>query len=162
MKTKNLFLFAAAISMLVACSHAPDGNSKEVKALAIVSSIEFMDSHFDNVIKSSIVASLRGDESKVKDIKYMIDNNSFGFLQRSEYDILLGDNYDITNFNNILDSCISKRIINLTDIRIDKKDDNLRKSEYSAKLLYGLLYYDISYTAQYTEDGKLIVEAIVK
>ncbi len=156
MKTTKISILALFITLLISsCQHAPNANDKEVKEKAIENAIKMIYSNSTYFQRSILIRSMRGDKKASKDL----DNK---WLEDFTNGLAAFGKNNSEELKSVIDSSLKIGNIRIDNIRIDNTNNELKKSECSADLYFGLLFYNISYMAQYTEDGILVVETQFK
>lgn len=155
---RNALFFTVLLFLISSCNKYPNVNDEEVKNLAIESAkyslvnLEFLERY---LVKSA----LNGDDTDLNNRLNIIKSDNFSSFNY-KYRFL---NYiDNDKFIQSLDSAIKAKRIKIENVRIDNTSNEFKKCECSADLKIGELRYPISYSAQYSEDGKLIVQTQLK
>ena len=159
LKTTKILMLALITSLLiVSCKQAPKANSEEVKKKATESAIKMIYINFNYIQKNILLCSMRGDQKGINDL-----NQNTWIKDLAE---ALSNSYTENKMNEelrpVIDSTLNVGNITIENIRVDNSNNDLKKCECSADLNIGLVSYKIKYTAQYTEDGKLVVETQFK
>ena len=152
MKATKLFMLALFTGLfIVSCQHAPKANDEEVKKKAIESAINIFYTKFNYIQKAALINAMRGDQEadkKMKMSEYFVEGS---FLNDKNEKLIP-----------VIDSSLKAGNITIENIKVENRNNELKKCECSADLIIGTLSYKVSYIAQYTEDGKLIVETQLK
>lgn len=150
------FLMLALITslLIISCKQAPKASDSEVKNKVIESAINEICEKASCYQRYMLISSMRGDKDAFK-------NEDNKWLEKECKDLEIFENYK-DKLKVVLDSSLKEGNITIENIRVDNSNNELRKCECSADLNLGLISYKISYIAQYTEEGKLVVETQFK
>lgn len=153
---KRNALFFIVLLFLASCNNYPNVNDEVVKNLALESAKHaLLNLSFSQ--KNLVKLAIRGDTVELKN---NLDAIRLGYF--SSFDCQFLNHFEDDKFIQTLDSAIQAKKITIENVRVDNVSSELKKSECSAELQIGELRYQISYSAQYSEDDKLIVQTQLK
>jgi len=152
-----LTILALPIIVCLSCSKsgAPSCNDEPVKKLVLdISREEFRHALFDNAIKYNTELPRHNLGTQVHDLTYDEVNKL-----KDAPDINTPYKEEARKLMSTVDQQVTALNINLTNIRLNGKHDDIKKCECGGDLtLSNGKALPITYTAQYTEDGKIYVE----
>lgn len=145
MKTKTLSLLLGIILLASCGKSAPKGDSPEVKKQIVDKVISIIVDKGRYSDKKVLIDALHGkDTRETQQFMTWADNNPF--IQNSK------------EFQLLCDSARTAGLITVKDIRTESIDKEIKKTECKATFSVGVLSFPITYSVQYTEEGKLYVD----
>lgn len=153
----KLFVLFSSIVLLIACGKsAPKCDDDDVKKLAIQTAIKSYLNQAKFSDKITMLKYLRGDNDAFKNANTFEDAmvNSIGGFATA-----FGDSESDSLFSVPIDSAYQAGAITLDAIRVKEISDELKKCGCEANINFKQIYYEISYSAQYTEDNRVYVES---
>jgi len=167
MKTKPLTMLLFIGILFTACNSnsTPKCTDIQVQRMAIENALEYLT---ENESKLELMVYLKNDPKAIEQFeKFSKQSKRLGYpnyFNNLESFSKFFTNYDTdSKLETLIDSALNAGIIYLNGIRINGIEKELKKCNCGASINLGdYLEYDISYTAQYTEDDQIYVTTTVE